>query len=238
VPRGRDTKKAELIPRTLMAEQMSAQKPRSRRMYWMWGIALFLLVSTAIFCWLVVVPVMEVRAVARRVHDELGLDTSFVLGGFALDKRIAELGGAGLAAPKLSLYLRMPQTCAPHPEAGVLMLMECREYSSPYLVRFLRHEHPGVRARAAYALGTIAAPGRIEALIAALSDPDARVRYRAAHALGRIGDRRAVLPLVAVLKDESPLVRRWAVSALITIGDKRPAASLIPLLTDEDEHVR
>jgi len=81
---------------------------KSRRLYWLWGIALTLLLGLALFCWLVVVPVWQVR----RVTQEFAT-SGFRDGYFSSSKQAAphieDLGGAGPGARKLALYLRAPR---------------------------------------------------------------------------------------------------------------------------------
>ncbi len=63
-----------------------------------------------------------------------------------------------------------------------------------------------VQQRAARALVKIGYPV-VEALIAALKDPDRDIRGGAARALGKIGDVRAVEPLIGALKDQGRGIR-------------------------------
>jgi HEAT repeat protein len=68
------------------------------------------------------------------------------------------------------------------------------------LVRALGYKRAWkIRMEAAKALGELGDPVAVEALSAALHDPEAGVRAAAARALGGIGDERAVAPLLAVL---------------------------------------
>jgi len=70
------------------------------------------------------------------------------------------------------------------------------------LVQALSAESPQVRARAAFALGSIQAPEAVDGLIRALGDADERVRRDAAFALGRTGDPAAVEPLANAVAEE------------------------------------
>ena len=49
-----------------------APSNRSRRIYVLWSVALTLLISTALFCWLVVVPYLETRTVILRICNTEG----------------------------------------------------------------------------------------------------------------------------------------------------------------------
>jgi len=83
-----------------------------------------------------------------------------------------------------------------------------------------------------------AVPSAVEALVAALDDPDAQVRRTAAHALARLRDPRALPGLTAALKDESPDVRRAAASALGDLRDQQAVDALIGALKDPEPDVR
>jgi HEAT repeat protein/beta-lactamase regulating signal transducer with metallopeptidase domain len=78
----------------------------------------------------------------------------------------------------------------------------------------------------------------VDALVAALDDPDAEVRRTAAHALARLRDRRALPGLTAALKDESPDVRRAAAGALGDLRDQQAVDGLIGALKDPEPDVR
>ncbi|MHC4472330.1 MAG: HEAT repeat domain-containing protein, partial [Planctomycetota bacterium] len=105
-----------------------------------------------------------------------------------------------------------------------------------------RDEEPGVRARAAYALGYVGRedPETVNALVAAMDDESEEVQRRAVVALSVIGARAApsVPRLVRAL--ESPTLRGVAVEALGRIGHAaHPAVpELIDALGDSDEQIR
>ncbi len=81
-----------------------------------------------------------------------------------------------------------------------------------------------VRRQAIRQLGTRGAHEAVQALIAALGDPDASIRFRAATALGRIGDAAAVPALSAKL-DEPDFFTHYALfTALKRIGEADPRA--------------
>jgi beta-lactamase regulating signal transducer with metallopeptidase domain/HEAT repeat protein len=85
---------------------------------------------------------------------------------------------------------------------------------------------PRVRARSAWALGSIGDRSSVDALVAALSDPNVEVRKRAAWAIGSSEPRQAPRALIALLTDRDPGMRELAAWALYQIED--PAA--IPAL--------
>jgi HEAT repeat protein len=112
----------------------------------------------------------------------------------------------------------------------------------PGLVSALRDG--GVRARraAANALIEIPDPRTIDALLAALDDPDELVRLNAALALGELQGRpelpTIVEPLSRALRDPSPYVRAMAASALGRGKDPRAVGPLVGALDDDDAGVR
>ena len=67
---------------------------------------------------------------------------------------------------------------------SVVELQEARD--APPLVRLLKHRDPAVRARAAFALGSVQDPGAAAELTAMLGDEVATVRADAAFALGQL----------------------------------------------------
>ena len=105
------------------------------------------------------------------------------------------------------------------------------------LVAALKDQDPGVRERAASALGEIKDPHAIEPLISALDDPDSHVEKGASDALVKIG-RPAVEPLITALKDGDAGVRSRAASALGEIKDARAIEALIAALEDGNVEVR
>ena len=106
----------------------------------------------------------------------------------------------------------------------------------PALIAVLKHDAPGVRARAAQALGLIQDERAVEPLII-LKDKRDFVRKSTAYALGRLGDKRAVEPLIATLKDEHNIARGYAAYSLGKIDPPNVAELLLPMLKDEDGFV-
>lgn len=121
--------------------------------------------------------------------------------------------------------------------ASILGEMRSR-VAVPNLIRALWDRAESVRAAAARALGEIADPRAVNALLeGTLRDPSALVRMEAAVALGKIGDEKAVEALQLALADPDPIVRLHALEALEMIG---PSAGevLEGSLTDDDPEVR
>ena len=75
-----------------------------------------------------------------------------------------------------------------------------------------------VRQAAAKALGLIANPQAVPALIAALEDSESKVCQEAAEALGRIRDPKAVPSLAGLLNSHDDDLREKAIGALVQIG--------------------
>jgi len=75
-----------------------AKKPGSKRIYILWGVALTLLLAAGLFCWLVVMPILETREVVRL----FGNSRLF----FNPEKAIARLDGHERAARRLLFHLR------------------------------------------------------------------------------------------------------------------------------------
>ncbi|HZS46747.1 MAG TPA: M56 family metallopeptidase [Blastocatellia bacterium] len=78
----------------------------------------------------------------------------------------------------------------------------------------------------------------IDALVAALKDPNKEVRHQALWALGQRGDKRAVEGIIGALSDEDSSVRQQAAWALGQIDDRRAVAPLMSALKDSNESVR
>ena len=91
-------------------------KPRSRRIYTYWSIALILLLGLGLFCWLFVVPVWQVTTVIeeRRFWEPIAPDSNLISDAVRrraaseCEQAIAELGGRRAATKKLHLWMRMP----------------------------------------------------------------------------------------------------------------------------------
>jgi len=97
----------------------------------------------------------------------------------------------------------------------------------------LRHEQPDLRARAAFALGTIGDPGSLDLLTGALRDRAWAVRAMAAKALGRIRDESCIPALCGALADTEWWVRANAAEALKSKGE-RGTQALLSMLDAQD----
>lgn len=94
------------------------------------------------------------------------------------------------------------------------------------IARVLADGKLGRRYIAAWALGEIADPQGIPALLAALDDEDAEVRKYATRSLIKL-NQAAVSPLLAYLEQASPRGEAAAVRALGDIGDRRALDALL-----------
>jgi peptidylprolyl isomerase len=106
---------------------------------------------------------------------------------------------------------------------------QLRRAAAP-LVAALGDERAAVRARAAFALGSVQAPEAVPALLGALSDASPTVRRDAVFALGQVGAPGAVTPLGAAFALEPDAeVRRRILQALGKIPAPRAATVLVGL---------
>ena len=105
------------------------------------------------------------------------------------------------------------------------------------LVKELIHEEDWKRMNATAEL-LKRGPEAVKALIAVLSDDNARLRAEAAHMLGRIKDRSAGVPIVGLLRDPDPQVREAAGEAIGHVSDATALAALVQLLEEEAQRDR
>jgi len=117
---------------------------------------------------------------------------------------------------------------------------QTRDAAVPALLTVVRDDNAAVRRAAVEALGQLADPRAIDALVEVLrTDSDARVREAAASALGSIESPRAVPGLVAALGNErTASVRAKIAWALGEIEDARAVDALGSALRDQSVEVR
>lgn len=108
------------------------------------------------------------------------------------------------------------------------------------LIAFLGDEDPAVRARAAFALGSVQDENAIPELLSRLADTDARVRADAAFALGQTADSSVALTLLNTLRAEPNLLTCIElVEAIGKIGGQAAPAELLEIeLPQHLEYVR
>lgn len=99
----------------------------------------------------------------------------------------------------------------------------------------LRHPETDIRARAAFALGSIGDPTSAQYLVVALRDPAWAVRAMAARALGRLKEEDTIQALCAALGDPQWWVRANAAEALKNKG-ARGIGALLSMLDSKDAY--
>jgi HEAT repeats len=178
---------------TVTAPVPSPEPPkRSKRFYILWGIALTLLISTALFCWLVVVPVIALRQEVREAlgPPPLNPDADAWFASHEPESRIAALGGVGDASRKLGRFLRLPGWIVgngrsemdfldPHyRHRAVSLLTHCGDDGVHELIELMTSENHEIRLAALTGLAVLGGkhhPAR-RAVERALDDKDEKVR--------------------------------------------------------------
>jgi len=109
----------------------------------------------------------------------------------------------------------------------------------PSLVEALGDPDPAVRARAAFALGSVGWAGAQEALSALLEDPEPAVRRDAAFALGQLELADGGRSLAeALLREEDRQARHWMMEAVGRGGDEWAVGYLMALDAGGEEAAR
>ena len=129
-----------------MTPDQSQGKPRSRKIYVLWSIALTLLLAAALFCWLVVVPVWQVRTVLAEGNITVGKDSR----GPAA---VRQLGGPEATAQRLRSYLRLPVRFASDRPNAVALAYWCGEPGRAIIFAALRDQDEDVQATAMAFMG-------------------------------------------------------------------------------------
>ncbi|BDI33974.1 hypothetical protein CCAX7_60250 [Capsulimonas corticalis] len=107
------------------------------------------------------------------------------------------------------------------------------------ILPFLSHSSENHRAQAAQALGKIADPGAVGALLEMFADRSFYVKGHVFEALAAIGDPRAVEPLIEVLLTEvRHTLRLRAAEALQKFTDPRVVTAFTLVVDDPNPHVR
>jgi len=149
------------------------------------------------------------------------------------------VGAASGPTPKEQLAMAFDSDDADHRREGVLMLSSHQwglqePYLKGYAMLLESDEDPTVRAAAATALGRSKAPGYLETLAAALSDPVPAVQWDAAVALDSLYGQAAIAPLKAAAReDTSADVRAASAWALRHYQREDVADVLLACLSDE-----
>jgi len=154
--------------------------------------------------------------------------------------------------PRATLLLVLATSaCAPGPEASPFDRPSDGLLEAPSLQRvvdaqvdrdptrllgLLGDADPLVRARAAFALGTVQSPGVRPALFEGLDDSDARVRADAAFAIGQLSDTTNSALLVVRLRAETErTVRTELIDAIGKTGGREAEALLLRTEFDPEE---
>ncbi len=147
---------------------------------------------------------------------------------------------AGCSASRFAVpdVERLPDAAFGRPADGLLERPELQEIvdlqvlrKGQELIAFLNHPDAAVRARAAFALGSVQIAGAVPELSRLLSDSSPNVRADAAFAIGQTADSTASPALLGALRMEpSQTVQAEIIEALGKIGD---GPALLELLSVE-----
>jgi len=176
---------------------MDTAKPRSRKLYVLWAIALTLLLALGLFSWLVVVPMGGLSAALSRglmptyaVLSDGTFEKALHPDPAALRREVDTLGGPSTAAHRLRTYLCLPGALTGNMRrvAAIVMLEQCGDAGAPVLVERLSDdsEDLAIRVFASRALGRMAGTRPMNALKGALEDKQPEIRQAAREALEKI----------------------------------------------------
>jgi HEAT repeats len=213
-------------------DQPQAKKPRSRKIYILWAIALTLLLALGLFCWLVVVPVWQVRSThneLRQVSFQERIPSEFRM-------VVSRLGGGQVATVKLDQYIRSSSSMATRKLEAVVALGYC---GRPAVDVLLKIDDSKIHHRIDFrimSLGLIGpeAEDAVPFLIRTLKGNDRFASSASATALGRIGTPNAVSALLDVLKKKKGSERVWAALGSLQLVSNPEAAQLLSEFADSD----
>jgi hypothetical protein len=164
-----------------------------------------------LLCWLVVVPVLEVRAAV----------SEYVNGNLNPEEAVERLGGQEQAGAKLATYMRLPGWLAPHKhDKNVPSLPgHCGRAGAPALILLLDDSDTEVLEQTLYWLCymeqvPMEARGKLEKLT---NHDDERVRQAAAEALRKIkaaGEKKDQATLKKMMETVTPREREIAAAEL------------------------
>jgi len=177
----------------------------SRKLYVLWATALTLLLALGLFCWLVVVPYLQIRnAVVEFANTPASAEAEF---------RPTDFGGKASAVRKLTLFLRVREEPERHRKAVAAMLGRCGAHAVPVLVETYGRETGSVQHAAIAALGDTGSEEAVPTLIAALKDQE--LRWQAVRSLGRLGAKaRSAKPRLESLMQTERFDRPEVINAL------------------------
>jgi HEAT repeat protein len=146
----------------------------------------------------------------------------------AVDEQAADDSGSDV----LLVQLASPDWETRRDAVSALAVRGDRTYL-PLIAEALKDEDSQVRWAGAHALGDFAYdPASVDALIAALADPEALVADEAVNSLGRIGHA-AAPALLTTLRSRDPNLRAAAIEALVKVGDPSALKPLRKLTKDK-----
>lgn len=164
------------------------------------------------------------RSVRRRALSGLALATLLLAACSAPEPIHTELSDA-----------RPPDGLLTNPVLQKVVDLQVRRDGAG-LIQDLSSPRVDVRARAAFALGSVQDSSAVPALIHALRDTSAAVRRDAAFALGQAGDTAALAPLVAAYGvEKSPEVRHRLLEAMGELPAARAPKAILGLRVPKDE---
>jgi HEAT repeats len=190
-----------------VSDEQATPKKRSHKMYVLWAIALTLLISAALFCWLAVVPVWR----THRVLADCNAAGGWIISSGSPrppawvpsqdpEEAVASLGGSGTATARLRFYLRMPRWIATRRFEAAVLLGHCGESAVPVLIPLLRDRDLSIREVAAGNLAAIGKPvDRVVSVLAEALDREAGensyMTIALCESLGTLGSRaKAAIP--------------------------------------------
>jgi hypothetical protein len=183
-------------------DSTAASPRRSKRLFVYWGIALTLLITGGLFCWLVVVPFLQIRGVLK------GYSVSTWSDNPPAPAEIQSLGGREAARKKLVWYLSLPRSITVEHKKAVALLGACGEDAVADLERLLVDEDIAVRRGSLYAMAGIGGQQAIDGLIGAAcgsgQTEELRTEAQTLLAMLSYADRKLRSNIVAELIRRSP----------------------------------
>jgi HEAT repeat protein len=214
---------------------------RSRKGYVLWGVALAALLTVGLFCWLVVVPILQTDAALKRLKAT-GPKWPESPANDQMQLAIDELGGTREAVRHIRFYLRIPDCLAEEKNIAVLVLAYCGKSAVDTLSGSLRDGDPARAHLVLWGLATIGedAYAAVPNIVPFLLHHDPEVQDQAARALYHIGPKaHAAIPnLILLTKSDVLVARITAAAALGRMGGQRSTNALVGLLQDSDWQMR
>ncbi len=172
------------------------------------------------------IKAVDVPGLVERLHhvdQRVRLRAQFEL--VRRGERNALAGAAAATGPAT----REGQLSRIHAIWGLAQMLRAGDVPASALTPFLSDADPEIRAQAAKELGHARSAEAADALVALVSDPNARVRYFSTVALGRLGYAKAlpaVIDMLAADNEQDVYLRNAAVVAFTGIGDRNALMAL------------